>query len=137
MANDTKKSNNHNRFYVVIAVVVWLAAVGIYLRGYGNDAEPAELYQRTDSTVGAVEKQHENVGRELDTASGQLDAAGAAVGRADDLVDRSQECVVRNAEIVIKCQQIVRECRKIVKNSNRIYAEVEETNRTGAGSGCR
>ena len=135
MENGQKKSNNHNRFYIAIAVILLLAVIGIYLRGCGGDADIEQLHKSTDRTVGEIEKQYENAGRELDAATGQLDSAGAAVGRADEFVDRSQECVVRNTESVIECQQIVRECREIVADSNRIYREVEKANQNRAGSG--
>ena len=135
MANDTQKSNNHRNIYVAVAVILLLAAAGIYLRGCGNDAEPTELHQRTDAAVDSIERQHEAAGRELDIAGTELDSAEKTVQRADGLVDRSQKCVIRNAESVIKCQQIVSESRKIVADSQRIYAEVEKANRSRAGSG--
>ena len=135
MDNEQKKSNTINRFYVIVLAVLLYAGIYFAVRSCGNDSEPAELYQRTDSAVGAVEKQHATAGRELDTVGAELDSAGETVQRADELVDRSQGCVVRNTESVIECQRIVSECRKIVADSERIYCEVEEANRSRAGSG--
>ena len=135
MENEQKKSDNHNRIYIIIAALVLCAGAYCTLRGSGNDAGTAELYQRTDSAVGAVEKQHKAIGRELDAASGQLDSAGTAISRADELIGRSQECVIRNTESVIECQQIVSECRKIIADSNRIIGEVDAANRSRTGSG--
>lgn len=134
MANGTQKSNNHRNFYAVVAVILLLAAIGIYLRGCGNDAGTAELYQRTDAAVGAVEKQHETAGRELDVVGGQLDSAGETVGRADQLIATGEERIAENAASLADCQRIVSECRKIIADCQRLYSEVEETNRSGAGS---
>ena len=135
MENEQKKSKKDYHFYIIVIGFILCAIIYCAVRSCGNDTEPAELYQRTDAAVGAVEKQHEAIGRELDFTGGQLDRAGKTVQRADDIVDRSQECVIRNAESVIECKQIVSECRKIVADCQRIYAEAEEANRTGAGSG--
>ena len=135
MENEQKKSDNHNRIYITIAAVVLCACAYCSVRGCGNGAGTAEVHQRTDSTVDAVEAEHATIGRELDTVGAELDSAGTAVSRADELVDRSQERVIRNTESVIECQQIVSECRKIVADCNRIYAEAEKANRNGTGSG--
>lgn len=135
MENEQKKSDNHNRIYIIIIAVVLCTAFYGFVQSCGNDAGTAEVHQRTDATMERIEKEHADAGRELDTVSGQLNSAGATVGRADEFVDRSQECVVRNTESVIECQQIVRECREIVADSNRIYREVEKANQNRAGSG--
>ena len=135
MENEQKKSDNHNRIYIIIIAVVLCTAFYSFVRSCGNDAGTAEVHQRTDATVERIEKEHTNAGSELDNATRQLDSAGAAVGRTDELVDRSQECVIRNTESVIECQQIVSECRKIVADSQRVYCEVEEANRSGTESG--
>ncbi len=134
MENEQKKSDNHNRIYVIIAAVLFCAVVYSFVCGR-NNAGTDQLYKSTDAAVDAVEKEHADVGRELDAAGGQLNSATAAVGRADELVDRSQECVIRNTESVIECQQIVSECRKIIADSQRICREVEKANRAETGSG--
>ena len=135
MENEQKKSNNHRNIYAAVAVILLLAGIYCTVRGCGNDAGTAELYQRTDSAVGAVEKQHEAIGRELDAAGGQLDSAGETVQRADEFITASQERVDQNAASIAECQRIVDQCRKIVANSQRICSEVEEANRSRAGSG--
>ena len=134
MENEQKKSNNHRNIYATVAVILLLAVIGCTLRGCGNDAGTAELYQRTDAAVGEIEKQHEAIGRELDVAGGQLDGAGTALGRADQLITAGQERVNQNAAGIADCQRIVAECRKIVADCQRIYAEIEEANSAGAGS---
>ena len=133
MKNGQEKSNN--RLYIGIIIVALAFCAAFFLRSCGNGAGTAEVHQRTDSTVDAVEAEHATAGRELDTVGAELDSAGTAVSRADELVDRSQERVIRNTESVIECQQIVSECRKIVADCNRIYAEAEKANRSGTGSG--
>ena len=134
MKNEQEKSNN--RLYIGIIIVALAFCAAYFLRSCGN-VGIEQLHKSTDQTVGAVEKQHETIGRELDTVGAELDSAGTAVGRTDELVDRSQECVIRNTESVIECQQIVSECRKIVADCQRIYREAEEANSAGAGSGSR
>lgn len=135
MENEQKKSDNHNRIYIIIIAVALCTAFYSFVRSCGNGAGTAEVHQRTDATMERIEKEHTNAGRELDTVGAELDSAGTAVGRTDELVDRSQECVIRNTESVIECQRIVGECRKIVADSQRVYGEVEEANRSGTGSG--
>lgn len=135
MENEQKKSDNHNRIYIIIAGVLLFTIINFTMRSCGDGAGTTEVHQRTDTTVERIEKEHTNAGRELDTVGAELDSAGTAVGRADELVDRSQECVIRNTESVIECQRIVGECRKIVADSQRVYGEVEEANRSGTGSG--
>ena len=135
MENEQKKTNNSNRFYIIVLAVLLCTGIYCAVRGCGNDAGTAELYQRTDSAVGAVEKQHEAIGRELDAAGGQLDSAGETVQRANEFITASQERVNQNTASLAECQRIVDQCRKIVESSKRIYREVEETNRSGAGSG--
>ena len=135
MKNEQKKSDNHNRIYIIIIAVVLCTAFYSFVRSCGNDAGTAEVHQRTDATMERIEKEHTNAGSELDNATGQLDSAGTAISRADELIGRSQECVIRNTESVIECQQIVSECRKIVADCNRIYAEAEKANRSGTESG--
>ena len=135
MENEQKKSDNHNRIYIIIAAVVLCAAFYSFVRSCGNDAGTAEVYQRTDATVERIEKEHTNAGSELDNATGQLDSAGAAAKRADEFITASQERVNQNAASIDECQRIVGECRKIVADCNRIYAEAEKANRSGTGSG--
>lgn len=134
MENEQKKSDNHSRIYIIIAAVVLCACAYCSVRGCGDNAGTAEVYQRTDATVERIEKEHTNAGSELDNATGQLDSAGAAAKRADEFITASQECVIRNTASINECQRIVGECRKIVADCNRIYCEVEEANRSGTGS---
>lgn len=135
MLNEQKKSNNSNRFYIIVLAVLLCAGVYSAVRGCGNDAGTAELYQRTDAAVGAVEKQHETIGCELKTVGGQLDTARETAGRIDGLINQSQNAGAEIATGITNCQRIVADCRKIVTDSNRIYREVEEANRSRAGSG--
>lgn len=134
MENEQKKSDNHNRIYIIIAALVLCAGAYSFLRSCGN-AGIEKLHKSTDSTVGAVEKQHETIRSELDIAGTELDSAGTAVGRADEFITASQERVNQNAASLADCQRIVSDCRKIVTDCQRIYAEAEETNRTGTRSG--
>lgn len=135
MENEQKKSDNHSRIYIIIAAVVLCACAYCSVRGCGDNAGIEKLHKSTDSTVGAVEKQHETIRSELDIAGTELDSAGTAVGRADEFITASQERVNQNAASLADCQRIVSDCRKIVTDSNRIYREVEEANRSRAGSG--
>lgn len=135
MKNEQKKFDNHNRICIIIAAILLCAVVYCTVRSCGSDAGTAELYQHTDATVDAVEKEHAAAGRELDVATGQLNSAGTAVGRAEQFITASQKRVTENTAGLAECQQIVSECRKIVADSQRIYSEVEKANRAGTGSG--
>lgn len=134
MENEQKKSDKHNRIYIIIIAVVLCTAFYSFVRSCGNDAGTAEVHQRTDTTVDAVEAEHATAGRELDTVGAELDSATATLGRVDQLITASQERVNQNAASIDECQRIVGECRKIVADCNRIYCEVEEANRSGTGS---
>lgn len=135
MENEQKKSDNHSRIYIIIAAVVLCACAYSSVRGCGDNAGTAEVHQRTDATMERIEKEHTVVGSELDNVTGQLISAGTAVDRADQLITASQERVNQNAASLADCQRLVSDCRKIVTDSNRIYREVEEANRSRAGSG--
>lgn len=136
MENEQKKSDNHNYFRYIIAVVLLFAIINFTMRSCGgSDAGTAELHQRTDAAVDAVEKEHATAGSELDATGRQLDSAGTAISRADELIGRSQERVNQNAASIDECQRIVGECRKIIADCNRIYAEAEKANRSGTGCG--
>lgn len=134
MENEQKKSDNHSRIYIIIFALVLCAMAYCSVRGCGN-VDIEQLHKSTDQTVGAVEKQHETIGRELDTVGAELDSAGTAVGRTDEFITASQERITENTASINECQRIVSDCRKIVTDSNRIYREVEEANRSRAGSG--
>lgn len=134
MENEQKKSDNHNRIYIIIIAVVLCTAFYSFVRSCGNGAGTAEVHQRTDATVEHIEKEHATAGRELEVVTGQLDSAGAAAKRADEFITASQERVAENTAGLADCQRIVGECRKIVADCNRIYCEVEEANRSGTGS---
>lgn len=135
MENEQKKSDNHNRIYIIIAALVLCAGAYCTLRGSGNGAGTAEVHQRTDATMEHIEKEHATAGRELEVVTGQLDSAGAAAKRADEFITASQERVAENTAGLADCQHIVSECRKIVADSQRVYCEVEEANRSGTESG--
>ena len=132
MKNEQEKSNN--RLYIGIIIVALAFCAAYFLRSCGN-AGIEKLHKSTDSTVGAVEKQHETIRSELDIAGTELDSAGTAVGRADEFITASQERVNQNAASLADCQRIVSDCRKIVADSQRIYAEAEKANRSGTGCG--
>ena len=134
MENEQKKSDNHNRIYIIIIAVVLCTAFYSFVRSYGNDAGTAEVHQRTDAAMDAIEREHAVTGRELDTAGAELDSATATLGRVDQFITASQERVAENTAGLADCQRIVGECRKIVADCNRIYCEVEEANRSGTGS---
>lgn len=135
MGNEQKKSDNHNRIYVIIIALVLCTAFYSFVRSCGNDVGTAEVHQRTDATMERIEKEHTNAGRELDTVGAELDSAGTAVDRADQLITASQERVNQNAASLADCQRLVSDCRKIVADCNQIYAEAEKANRSGTESG--
>lgn len=134
MKNEQEKSNN--RLYIGIIIVALAFCAAYFLRSCGN-VGIEQLHKSTDQTVGAVEKQHETIGCELDTVGAELDSAGTAVGRADELIATGEERVAENAASIADCKRIVSECRKIVADCQRIVSEVEEANRSRAGSGSR
>lgn len=135
MKNEQKKSDNHNRIYIIIIAVVFCTAFYSFVRSCGNGAGTAEVHQRTDATVEHIEKEHTVVGSELDNVTGQLISAGTAVGRTDQLITASQERVAENTAGLAECQRIVSECQKIVADSQRICREIEATNSDRKGSG--
>lgn len=135
MENEQKKSDNHNRIYIIIAALVLCAGAYCALRSSGNGAGTAEVHQRTDAAMDAIEREHAVTGCELDTAGAELDSATATLGRVDQLITTSQERVAENTAGLAECQRIVGACREIIADSQRIYCEVEEANRSGTESG--
>lgn len=135
MENEQKKSDNHNRIYVIIIALVLCAVVYCSVRGCGNGANIEQIHKSTDATVEHIEKEHATAGRELEVVTGQLDSAGAAAKRADEFITASQERVAENTAGLADCQRIVSDCRKIVADCNQIYAEAEKANRSGTESG--
>lgn len=135
MKNEQKKSDNHNRIYVIIIALVLCAVAYCSVRGCGNGAGTSEVHQRTDATMERIEKEHTVVGSELDNVTGQLISAGTTVDRVDQLITASQERVNQNAASLADCQRLVSDCRKIVADCNQIYAEAEKANRSGTESG--
>lgn len=135
MTNEQEKSTNNNRIYIIIAALVFCAGAYCALRSSGNGAGTAEVHQRTDAAMDAIEREHAVTGCELDTAGAELDSATATLGRVDQLITTSQERVNQNAASIDECQHIVGECRKIVADSQRICREIEAANSDRKGSG--
>lgn len=137
MKNEQEKSNN--RLYIGIIIVALAFCAAYFLRScgniYDNGANIEQIHKSTDTTVDAVEAEHATAGRELDTVGAELDSATATLGRVDQFITASQKRVNQNAASIDECQRIVSDCRKIVTDCQRIYAEAEEANRSGTGSG--
>lgn len=135
MGNEQKKSDNHNRIYVIIIALVLCAVAYCSVRGCGNGANIEQIHKSTDTTVDAVEAEHATAGRELDTVGAELDSAGETAGRIDDLINQSQNAGTAITAGITDCKRIVGECEEIVADSQRICREIEAANSDRKGSG--
>ena len=116
MENEQKKSDNHNRIYIIIIAVVLCTAFYSFVRSCGNDAGTAEVHQRTDATMERIEKEHTNAGRDLTLL-------------LDNLTVQEQQ----SAELMNLLQQARNELTKTqqaLMNANASLANAEKSLRT-------
>lgn len=128
MKNEQKKSDNSNRFYIIVFVVLLCAGIYCAVRGCGNEKGS------DNSSAATVDRIKDSAG----TAAGNIaDAAREnynaekAIQRADDELERSQAAVEDSAKRINRIEQLVKECINGNRKALNIMQRIETTNTTG------
>ncbi len=125
MLNDTQKSNNHNRIYIIIAVVLLCAAIYCAVRGCGSDADIDQLYKSTDSTVERIETTATGAAGNIADAAGRNNVAQKTIDRAVTELENSQRAAAESAERIDRIQSLVNECIRRNQESINLMLQIE------------
>ena len=128
MENEQKKSDNHNRIYIIIAALVLCAGAYCALRGSGN--EPGVNNNSTAKVDRIKDSAGTAAGDIADAARGNNNAE-KAIQRADDELERSQEAAENSTERINSIEQLVKECINGNRKALNIMQRIETTNTTG------
>lgn len=128
MKNEQKKSDNHNRIYIIIAALVLCAGAYCALRGSGNETGS------DNSSAATVDRIKDSAG----TAAGNIaDAtrenynAEKAIQRADAELERGQAAAEDCAERINRIEQLIKECIDGNRDVLRIMQRIETANTKG------
>lgn len=128
MENEQKKSNNSNRFYIIVFVVLLCAGIYCAVRGCGNETGS------DNSSAATVDRIKDSAG----TAAGNIaDAAREnynaekAIQRADDELERSQTAAENSTERINRIEQLVKECIDGNRQALDIMQRIEAANTAG------
>ena len=125
MENEQKKSDNHNRIYVIIITLVLCTAAYFYMRSSGDNA----------GTADSVGKQIEQAGRNQQAITCGIADAESTAGSVTTSIDRSQEAIGtatsaagRLESYLAESGNIIAECRAIIESVGKDAGE-ESTER--------
>lgn len=128
MENEQKKSNNSNRFYIIVFVVLLCAGIYCAVRGCGNETGS------DNSSAATVDRIKDSAG----TAAGNIaDAAREnynaekAIQRADTELERGQAAAEDCAERINRIEQLVKECIDGNRQALDIMQRIEAANTSG------
>ena len=128
MKNEQKKSNNSNRFYIIVFVVLLCAGIYCAVRGCGNETGS------DNSSAATVDRIKDSAG----TAAGNIaDAAREnynaekAIQRADAELERGQAAAEDCAERINRIEQLIKECIDGNRDALRIMQRIETANTKG------
>ena len=128
MENEQKKSNNSNRFYIIVFVVLLCAGIYCAVRGCGNETGS------DNSSAATVDRIKDSAG----TAAGNIaDAAREnynaekAIQRADTELERGQAAAEDCAERINRIEQLIKECIDGNRDALRIMQRIETANTKG------
>mgnify|MGYP001110454083 FL=1 len=128
MENEQKKSNNSNRFYIIVFVVLLCAGIYCAVRGCGNETGS------DNSSAATVDRIKDSAG----TAAGNIaDAAREnynaekAIQRADAELERGQAAAEDCAERINRIEQLIKECIDGNRDALRIMQRIETANTKG------
>lgn len=128
MENEQKKSNNSNRFYIIVFVVLLCAGIYCAVRGCGNETGS------DNSSAATVDRIKDSAG----TAAGNIaDAAREnynaekAIQRADAELERGQAAAEDCAERINRIEQLIKECIDGNRDAIRIMQRIETANTKG------
>ncbi len=128
MKNEQKKSDNSNRFYIIVFVVLLCAGIYCAVRGCGNETGS------DNSSAATVDRIKDSAG----TAAGNIaDAAREnynaekAIQRADTELERGQAAAEDCAERINRIEQLIKECIDGNRDALRIMQRIETANTKG------
>lgn len=128
MKNEQKKSDNSNRFYIIVFVVLLCAGIYCAVRGCGNETGS------DNSSAATVDRIKDSAG----TAAGNIaDAAREnynaekAIQRADAELERGQAAAEDCAERINRIEQLIKECINGNRDALRIMQRIETANTKG------
>lgn len=128
MKNEQKKSDNSNRFYIIVFVVLLCAGIYCAVRGCGNETGS------DNSSAATVDRIKDSAG----TAAGNIaDAAREnynaekAIQRADAELERGQAAAEDCAERINCIEQLIKECIDGNRDALRIMQRIETANTKG------
>lgn len=128
MENEQKKSNNSNRFYIIVFVVLLCAGIYCAVRGCGNETGS------DNSSAATVDRIKDSAG----TAAGNIaDAAREnynaekTIQRADAELERGQAAAEDCAERINRIEQLIKECIDGNRDALRIMQRIETANTKG------
>ena len=128
MKNEQKKSDNSNRFYIIVFVVLLCAGIYCAVRGCGNETGS------DNSSAATVDRIKDSAG----TAAGNIaDAAREnynaekAIQRADTELERGQAAAEDCAERINRIEQLIKECIDGNRDALRIMQRIETANTQG------
>ena len=128
MKNEQKKSDNSNRFYIIVFVVLLCAVAYCSVRGCGNETGS------DNSSAATVDRIKDSAG----TAAGNIaDAAREnynaekAIQRADAELERGQAAAEDCAGRINRIEQLIKECIDGNRDALRIMQRIETANTKG------
>lgn len=128
MKNEQKKSDNSNRFYIIVFVVLLCAVAYCSVRGCGNETGS------DNSSAATVDRIKDSAG----TAAGNIaDAAREnynaekAIQRADAELERGQAAAEDCAGRINRIEQFIKECIDGNRDALRIMQRIETANTKG------
>ena len=128
MENEQKKSNNSNRFYIIVFVVLLCAGIYCAVRGCGNetgsDNSSAATVDRIKDSAGTA------AGNIADASRGNGNAE-KAIRRADAELERGQAAAEDSAERINRIEQLVKECIDANRKALSVMQRIETANTEG------
>lgn len=128
MPDEQKKFNNNYSFYVIIAIILFLAAACFCLRGCGSESSN---YKNSAATVDRIkDSAGTTAGNIADVERGNYNAE-KAIRRADAELQRSQAAAEDSAERINRIEQLVKECIDANRKALSVMQRIETANTAG------
>lgn len=128
MKNEQKKSDNSNRFYIIVFVVLLCAGIYSAVRGCGN--EPG-VNNNSKATVDRIKDSAGTAASNIADAARGNNNAEKAIQRADAELERGQAAAEDCAERINRIEQLVEECIDGNRQALDIMQRIEAANTTG------
>lgn len=128
MENEQKKSDNHNRIYIIIIVLVFCSVAYFTLRGYGNESGSDN---NSTATVDRIKDSAGTAASNIADAARGNNNAEKAIQRADEELERSQAAAEDGTKRINRIEQLVEECIDGNREALSIMHRIETTNTAG------